>query len=164
MAEYIYTVSTVKYGTPTGSNTMPASGDMTALPNTVKGSVTLDETEGTTAEFEVDQQISPVMSTRTAEGKFSSVMQFYDMSFENIAALKGGTGNASGYTPATGYTNILKALEIMTVSGHKFEFYNAAVAARITGGLARDKMIVLEVKAIPLMSTDLAGSYYISKY
>lgn len=86
-------------------------------------------------------------------------MEFYDMTFANIATLKGGTGNASGYTPATGYNNILKALEIDTVSGHKFSLYNAQIIARIGGAGSRDKMFTLGVKATALMSTDVAGSW-----
>jgi hypothetical protein len=159
MATYIYTVNTVKYGTPTGTNTMPASGSMTALPNTVKGSVTLEETEGATTKFYVDQQFSPVNEVKTEEGELSSTMQFYDLDFTALAVLKGGVGNASGYTPATGYTQVKKALEITTVSGHKFEMFNASLITRITGGLARDKMLAVEVKAIPLMTTDSAGTW-----
>lgn len=67
MAVYIYQVSAVKIGTPTGSNTMPASGDMTTLPNTVKGSVNLEESEGATVDFEVDQQSTPIMTVKTEE-------------------------------------------------------------------------------------------------
>jgi hypothetical protein len=159
MATYIYTVNTVKYGTPTGSNTMPASGSMTTLPNTVKGTVTLEETEGATTKFYVDQQFSPVNEVKTEEGELSSTMQFYDLDFATLAVLKGGVGNASGYTPATGYTQVKKALEIATTSGHKFEFFNASLISRITGGLARDKMLALEVKATPLMTADNAGTW-----
>lgn len=159
MAVYIYAVSTVKYGTPTGSNTMPSATGLTTLPNTVKGSVNLEESEGTVTDFFVDQQADPIMSVKTEEGKLTANMEFYDMTFANIAALKGGTGNASGYTPATGYTNILKALEISTSSGHKFSFYNAQLITRIGGAGSRDKMFTLAVKATALMSTDLAGSW-----
>ena len=34
----------------------------------------------------------------------TAVMQFYDLTYATIAALKGGTGDAQGYTPAIGYT------------------------------------------------------------
>ena len=64
------------------------------------------------------------------EGELSAVMQFYDMTFETLAALKGGTGDASGYTPATGYVTVEKSLEITTDAGYKFLMYNAAIEAR----------------------------------
>ena len=75
--------------------------------------------------------------------------------------LKGGTGNASGYTPATGYTQIEKALQIDTDSGHTFDFYNAQLTTRFTGGGSRDAMFMMEMKATPQMTTDVAGSYKI---
>ena len=105
MAVYIYGITTVKYGDAAKTNEMPTG--LTTLPNTVKGSVTLDETEGTTTKFWVDQQYAPIRSVKTEEGELSAVMQFYDMSFATLAALKGGTGDASGYTPATGYVTMV---------------------------------------------------------
>lgn len=159
MAVYIYTVSTIKYCTPTGTNTLATGTGLVALPNTVRGSVNLEESEGSVTDFFVDQQADPIMSVKTEEGKLTANMEFYDMTFANIAALKGGTGNASGYTPATGYTNILKGLEIATTSGHKFSLYNAQLITRVGGAGSRDKMFTLAVKATALMTTDLAGSW-----
>lgn len=164
MAEYLFGITSVKYGTASSSNFMPASAAMTALPNTVKGSVSIDETEGSAAKFFVDQQFSPVRQVKTEEGELSAVMQFYDMSYAGLAALKGGTGNASGYVPATGYVDINLALEITMDSGQKLLMYNASCMTRITGGGGRDKMFALELKALPQLTADNAGSWKISKY
>lgn len=162
MAEYLFGITSVKYGTAATTNSMPTS--LTTLPDTVKGSVSIDETEGSTTEFYVDQKFSPVRQVKTEEGKLTATMQFYDMSFADIAALKGGSGDASGYTPATGYTTVDKALEITMDSGHKLLMYNASCVTRITGGGGRDKMFSLELKATPQLTTDNAGSWKISKY
>ncbi len=158
-ANYIFSVKTVKYGTPTGTNTMPATGDMTTLPDTVRGSVTISETEGTLTKFYVDQKAEPVKIIKTEEGELTAVMQFYDLTYATIAALKGGTGDASGYTPAIGYTLIEKAIEIETDSGHKFDMYNAQISARIMDGGSRDKLFSMEVTINPQMSADSAGSW-----
>jgi len=158
-ANYIFSVKTVKYGTPTGTNTMPATGDMTTLPDTVRGSVTISETEGTLTKFYVDQKAEPVKVIKTEEGELTAVMQFYDLTYATIAALKGGTGDASGYTPAIGYTLIEKAIEIETDSGHKFDMYNAQISARIMDGGSRDKLFSMEVTINPQMSADSAGSW-----
>jgi hypothetical protein len=162
MAVYVYALSAAKVGTPTGTNTMPASGDMTALPDTVRGSVTIEESEGASVDFNTDQQISPVMTVKTEEGKLTATMRFYDMDFAKLAAIKGGTGNASGYTPATGLTNVLRALELDLVSGHKFEFYNAQLITRVVGSGSRDSMFAVELKATSLMASDNAGSWKLS--
>jgi hypothetical protein len=161
MAEYLFGITSVKYGDAATTNTMPSS--LTTLPNTVKGSVSIDETEGSTTDFMVDQQFSPVRQVKTEEGVISATMQFYDMSFANVAALKGGSGDASGFTPATGYTTVNKALEITMDSGHKLLMYNASLVTRIVGGGGRDKMFALEVKATPQLTTDSAGSWKLEK-
>lgn len=161
MSEYLYTVKTVKYGDAATTNTMPSG--LTTLPNTVKGSVSLDESEGETTEFYVDQQVAPIRSVDTGEAKLTASMQFYDMSFATLAALKGGTGNASGYTPASGYSSVNKALEIECESGHKFLMYNAKLSVRIVGGLGRDNMLVVDMKATPQLTSDNAGTWKIEK-
>lgn len=165
MAVYLYGIASVKYGTSaTGAGNFPSGTSLTTAPNTVKGSVTIEETEGSRTEFFVDQQFSPVRSVKTEEGKLEATFQFYDMTFANIAAFKGGTGNVSGYTPATGYTSIDLALDLTLDSGEKLQIYNAACATRLVGGGGRDKLFALEVKAIPQITTDNSATWRIYKY
>ncbi len=164
MAVYLFGIASVKYGTAATGSNMPSGAALTSLPDTVKGSVSIEETEGSLTNFYVDQKFSPVRSVKTEEGELSATMQFYDMTFANIAALKGGTGNASGYTPATGYTTVNLALELTLDSGHKLQMYNANCITRITGGGGRDKLFALELKAIPQMTADNTGSWKISAF
>ena len=161
MAEYLFGITSVKYADAASSNYAP--GSLTSLPDTVKGSVSIDESEGSVTEFFVDQKFSPVRQVKTEEGVLTAVMQFYDATFTHIAALKGGTGDASGYTPATGYTTVNKFLEITMDSGHKLLMYNASLVTRLVGGGGRDKMFALEVKATPQLTTDNAGSWKLEK-
>lgn len=163
MSNYLFSVKTVKYGTPTGTNTMPVG--LTALPDTVKGSVSLDETEGASTQFFVDQKKDPIKVVKTDEGLLTATMQFYDLTYIHLAALKGGTAPTgvgySAFVPATGYTNVEKALEIELDSGQKINMFNAQCITRITGGGGRDKMFAMEMKATPQMTADLAGSWEI---
>ena len=161
MSEYLYTIKTVKYGDAAATNSMPTG--LSPLPNTVKGSVTLDESEGETADFYVDQQETPIRSIDTGEAKLTASMQFYDMAFATLAAIKGGSGDASGYTPATGYSSVNKSIEIECDSGHKFLMYNAKLSVRIIGGLSRDNMLAVEMKAVPQLTSDNAGTWKIEK-
>ena len=135
MAVYLYGIKSVKYGVAASSNYMPSGVALTALPNTVRGSVSIEESEGADAKFYVDQQYSPVKVVRTEMGELTATMQFYDSTYASLAAMKGGTGNASGYVPATGFVTVEKAIEIITDAGYKFNIYNASCKARITGGL-----------------------------
>ena len=160
MADYIYAVSSMRYGTPTGAATMP--GTLTALPDTVKGSITVEETEGTLTRFEVDQKKDPIRVIKSAEGEFTLTAQFYDMTFTNLASFKGGsatTGTGGTFTPSVDYTTVDKALEINFVSGHKMEIYNGSCVARMTGGGGRDKMLAWELKITPMVTTNLLGVY-----
>lgn len=161
MANYIYRIKSVKYGTATGTNTMPASGDMTSCPNTVKGSVNINESDGTTVDFKVDQLNDPIMTLTDESGTLTAEMEFYDVDYTHTAALKGGTGNASGYAPPTTPTNILKAFQIETVSSHLFDFYNAKVIATLGGVGANDQLFKLKVKLTALATTDGAGSWHV---
>jgi len=164
MAVYVFGVTSVKYGTAATGSNMPSGTALTTLPNTVRGTVSLEESAGTTTKFYVDQQASPVNVVKTEESEVLAKMQFYDLTFATVAALKGGTGNASGYAPATGFSQINLALEIATTSGHRFQFYNAYIEAHLTGGGGRDKMFALEMNAIPQMTADLTGSWKINAF
>ena len=164
MSRYIYSVKSVKYGTITGTNTIPAS--LTQLPDTVKGSVNIDETEGSSTKFYVDQKKDPIKVVKVEEGELTTVMQFYDFTYDALAAFKGGTattgaGTARAFNPATGYTDVNKALVIELDSGEKLNIYNGNCFARITGGGGRDKMLSWELKVTPQMTADLAGSWNI---
>jgi hypothetical protein len=164
MAEYLFGISSVKYGTAaTGAGNFPSGVLLTTAPDTVKGSVSIDETEGAITNFYVDQKFSPVRTVKTEEGELSAVFQFYDMTFATIAAFKGGAGNVSGYAPATGYTTVDLALELTLDSGHRLQMYNASCISRIVGGGGRDKLFALEVKAVPQMTTDNSASWRIHK-
>jgi hypothetical protein len=162
MAVYLFGIASVKYGTAaTGAGNFPSGVLLTTAPDTVKGSVSIEETEGSVTDFFVDQKFSPVRSVKTEEGQLSATFQFYDMTFATMAAFKGGTGNATGYTPATGYTTVNLALELALDSGQKLQMYNANCITRIVGGGGRDKLFALEVKAIPQMTTDNSASWRI---
>jgi hypothetical protein len=162
MAVYLFGITSVQYGTAaSGAGNFPSGIALTTAPDTVKGSVSIEESEGSKTDFFVDQKFSPVKSIKTEEGTLSATMQFYDMTFATLAVFKGGTGNASGFTPATGYTDINLALQLNLDSGHKLQIYNANCTTRIMGGGGRDKLTSFEVKAIPQITTDNSATWRI---
>lgn len=154
---YIFSIATAKYGAAAITGSMPTG--LTDMGNTVKGSVTIDESAGAEAKFWEDQNPVPVRVVKTEEGELSATMQFYDIAYATLAALKGGTGNASGWSPTAAFTQVSKAWELTMDSGHKLEIYNGSTIARITGGGGRDKMFSLEVKVTPQITTDGVSSY-----
>lgn len=164
MAKYAFALKSTKYGTPTGSNTKP--GALIALPDTVKGSVTFEESDGTTVKFNVDQKVAPIRKTKTEAGELMVTMQFYDISYEVLEAIKGGTAVAA--VPATSpakyqspvtLEDIELFLQLELESEQYFYMYNAFIEAKITGKGSRDGMLAVEMKATAQLSADLAGAW-----
>lgn len=158
---YIYGVKSVKYGTPTGTATMPASGSMTPLPDRVKGSIAISEADGTSAKFYVEQKPHPIKVIKTEEGEFSASMEFYDLDYTTVAALKGGVGNASGWTPSNTFVNIELALSIEMDSGQVIDFYNASCDTTLNFAGGRDTMGSMKMVAMPQLTADGTGTYHV---
>lgn len=160
MAVYNFSVKATRYGTPTGTNTMPA---LTALPNNVKGSITLDESDPTFTSIYEEQSPAPLRRVQTGQGDVTFKMQFHDMTYATIAALKGGSavGAATGYQAPTDFADINKAIQIEFDSGHYYNYYNAAIAAKIIGSGARDGYIALDVTVMPQLTADGKGVWEI---
>lgn len=162
--DYIYSVSKIEFGTPTGAATLP--GALAQLPDTVKGSITIEESEGATVKHFVDQKKEPIKVVKTEEGEMLITCQFNDFDAVQFAAFKGGTavtGASASFTPSTGYTNVEKAIKITFDSAHTLEIYNANCQARLTGGGGRDKMLAWELKIIPQLTANGLGSYKLGK-
>jgi|GEM_PF-2150959 hypothetical protein len=168
MAKYLFSLKSTKYGAPTGLNTMPDAGSMTALPDTVKGSVSLNESDPQVSKFRTDQKKAPIRVVKTEDGEFSVTMQFYDMTYDVLEAIKGGTSVAA--VPATSpaawqngasFEDIEKALELELDSGQKILMYNAYIETKINGSGSRDGMIAVEMKATAQLAADLSGDYEI---
>ena len=162
MAEnHIYSLKSVKFGTPTGTATMPSATGLTLLPKTEKGSVVIEESEATDNDFFVDQSPYPIESIPSDAGTWSAVARFNDIQYATLAIFKGGVGDDSGFTPATGWQTIRKALEFETDSGHIVDFYNAACKVRFLGLGGRDKLASMELMAKPLICADGTAPYAI---
>lgn len=160
MAVYTYSVKNTRYGTPTGTNTMPA---LTTLPNNVKNSITVDETDPTFTSIYEEQSVAPIRRPQTGAGETSFKCQYHDLTYANIAALKGGSavGSATGWQAPTDFADINLAWQVEFDSGQVFNYYNAAIAAKIVGSGARDGYIALDVTVMPQLTADGKGIWEI---
>ena len=159
---HMFSIKSLKYGTPTGTGTVPATGDLTALPMMAKGSISLDESESTVTDFYAEQSPYPIESIATENGKFTLTAKFNDMNFATLAVFKGGTGNATSFEPATGWFQVKKAFVAELDSSHTFDFRNSQCMARITDLGGRDKLGAWELKATPLLCADGSAPYKIN--
>ena len=83
--KYVYGIKSVKFGTPSGSNTMPA---LTAWAQTVEGSLTLSEDESQEKEFKVEEATSPVKTIVTDVGSLAAKWRAYDLTPAIVAVVK----------------------------------------------------------------------------
>lgn len=150
--KYAYGIASVKFGTPTGSNTMPT---VTQWAQTVQGSMTLSEDEATTKDFNVEETTTPVKSIVTDAGSLTAKWRAYDITPSLVAIVKGGTAGAAGsggtavvtYAGPVQVVSIDLALEITTTNGVVVSIYNAAVVARFDGAISRENLLEMEVTA-----------------
>jgi len=166
--KYMYGIASVKFGTPTGSASMPIASDMATWAQTVQGSLTLSEDEATEKEFFVEETTTPVHSIVTQAGALRVRWRAYDMSVKMLEKVKGGTGTEAAAPAAQTYAgpvtidSVNLALRITTNNGVTFDIYKAAVIARFDSALGREQLLEVEVRATALDPGDGGSPYKIS--
>ncbi len=153
MAKYSIGLKSVKFGTPTGGATMPET--MEAFATTVKGSMTLSESEPSIQDFNVEEQDSPIEQAITESSKLEAKWKAYDLSPNILQKVKGGNvsseAGVSETWEAPSKSSLIKlALEIESDTGAKYRVPNANVIARIDGSVGRDDMLQLDLSATAL--------------
>jgi hypothetical protein len=161
MAKYSFGLKTVKFGTPTGTATMPTTLEQFAM--TVKGSLKLSESDPSLKEFTVEEQSSPVEQVISEDSKLTVEWQCYDISPAIISKVKGGTvtaGTNDDTWAAPSSSSIIKlALQIETPGGIKINIPRASVVARFDGTIGKEELLTMSVKVTALDPGD-GGSPY----
>ncbi|TDS14727.1 hypothetical protein [Sphingobacterium paludis] len=127
-------------------NALPAA--FTELEDAQIDSASVTESEPTTEDVRIEQKKGIYRRIETAEGSTVFTVQLYDVSADNIAALKGGT-----VTPATAQVGkrwarketveITKALELVTLDDYKIYIPNGYVIALITWALSKSALATI---------------------
>lgn len=154
--KYAYGIASVKFGTPTGSSTMP--GSLTQWAQTVQGTLTLSEDESQTKKFFVEETTTPVHIVITEAGALNIRWRAYDLTPATIAIVKGGTAGTDGsgvstmktYAGPTSISTMELALQVNTTNGVVFNIYKTAVIARFDSSLSREQLLEVEVQATAL--------------
>jgi hypothetical protein len=152
LTKYAYGIASVKYGTPTGTASMPS---VTSWAQTVQGSLVLSEAESTTKDFYVEETSSPVVSLVTEAGALTITWRAYDLTPALLVIMKGGTAGVQGsgssqmqsYAGPVTIDSLNLALEITTTSGVVFSIYNAACLCRFDSSISREQLLEVEVTA-----------------
>ncbi|MCK9592712.1 MAG: hypothetical protein M0Q91_11975 [Methanoregula sp.] len=166
LTKYAYGIAGVKYGTPTGTSSMP--GTLTPWAQTVQGSFTLSESESTTKDFFVEETSTPVESIVSEAGALSITWRAYDLTPALIVIMKGGTAGVQGtgstqmqsYAGPVTIDKVNLALEVTTTSGAIFHFYKASCLCRFDSAISREQMLEVEVTATMQDPGDGKSPYY----
>lgn len=166
MEKEIYSVKASRFGTPTGTVSMPAS--MTEMGENVRDSITLEETEPTLVKIRTEQGATPRRVVVSEPGETSITLQYHDMSYDNLAALKGGESiaavpgtSAAAWKPGMTFESPELGYQVETDSGEYFNFYNARIVATIGGSGSRAGFFYVQVKVYPQVTADKTGSWEI---
>ena len=155
--KYVYGIKKIKFGKPTGTASMPTGANTaTAWAQTVAGSLVLSEDEATTKDFNVEEVSTPVKTIVTSVGALTATWRSYNITPALLTVVKGGTATSTGsgtgkkavfYGPETVKALDL-ALEIITDNDVVINVYKAAVLARFDGGVGKENLLELEVRAV----------------
>ena len=162
--QYLWGIKSVKYGTPTGSNTMPVT--LTQLPFTVEGSFNLAEEDDTLKDFRVEESVVPVKQLTEKAGLINLEWKIYELTPAKVAILKEGTaGSETGFLTFAGpTTKALKelAIQIESDNGVIFNFYKVALSANMASPLTRGELMTLGIKGT-VLDPGNGGSPYMYK-
>lgn len=154
MAKYGYKVDSIETGLASTDGTMPTT--MTALPDTVEGTVVIEETAPQTKGFKRSKDKAPFKIVVTEDANLPIKFSIYDISPSVLATLKGGTATAeTAWKPAIGTSALIEiALRLKTEGAAlTINIPKASVVALIKGSLKSDELLTLECTATP-MSVD----------
>jgi hypothetical protein len=165
--KYAYGIKSVKFGTPTETASMPTG--LSNWAQTVAGSLTISEDEATTKDFNVEETTTPVKSIVTDAGAMTAQWRAYDLTPDYLTTVKGGVSGNTGatgtyaltYDGPTSVTDQELALEITTTNDIVFSIYKASVVARFDGGVGRENLLEVEVRAKALDPGDGGSPYRI---
>lgn len=131
------------------ANGLPTSFTV-EIPDAQIDSATVTETEPTREDIRTEQRKGVYRRITTEDGSVSYTVQTYDLSTDQLEALKGGT-----VTPATAtvgkrwgrteQVEMRKAVEIITLDDFKILFPNADVMALITWPTAKGALGTLTI-------------------
>lgn len=160
MPKYGYKIKKIEIGLASTDGTMPTT--MTALPDTVDGSVTIEESAPQTKGFKRSNDKAPFMIVVTEDGNLTPKFSIYDITPSVLSQLKGGTATAeTAWKPAIGSSQLINAAIRVTTENDllKINIPKASIVALIKGSLKSDELITLECEVTP-MSIDATKPTY----
>jgi hypothetical protein len=145
-------LTSVKIGAIAGDGGMGTA--LVALGNTVAGSMQLTSEEGTTTDFNIEEQDKPVKSIIQA-GATRLTWECYDVGGETMAKLFGGTydSGTDTYTSPDKVVAQELSLELTSAEGHVMSIVRASVFPTFNWSFSKDALAKISVSATILQPT-----------
>lgn len=130
---------------------------LTALGNTVAGSMQMTSEEGTTTDFNIEEQDKPVKSIIQA-GATRITWECYDIGGETMQKLFGGTYDSGTDTYSAPDKVVAQelSLEITSAEGHVLSIVRASVFPTFNWSMSKDALGKIAVSATVLAPTKAA--------
>jgi hypothetical protein len=136
MAKKVFGLASLKIADIASDGGMGTS--LTTIGETVSGTAVMAQEDNTTTDFTIEESSSPIESIVSAEGKITFAWSSYNISYQNLKKLFGGTGS---YKQANG--TILTLGSITAGTGYTNGFYeNVVLTGGAGGGTARANITI----------------------
>jgi len=126
----------------------------TALGNTVKGSAQLTTADGTTTDFNIEEQDDPVETVQSTKGKTTLAFSCFDVQGPTLVKFFGGTYTpyAAGppivdesYAPPSSVLTIEQTVRVTDKKGNVLTICRGSVKAKFSWSFTSDKLAQVDV-------------------
>jgi len=137
----------------------------TEVGNTVQGTAQLTQADGTTTDFNIEEQDDPVESIVTP-GKKTLVFSCYDMSGPNLVKFFGGTYTAyaagppvvhESYSPPDTTVTLEQTVRLTDKKGNKVQINRGGITAKINWSFTKDKLAQVDI-TVAILVPEKAGT------
>ncbi|HEY4207981.1 MAG TPA: hypothetical protein VGM31_14255 [Puia sp.] len=133
----------------------------TAIGNTVQGSAQLTQADGTTTDFNIEEQDDPVETVVSQKGKKTLAFSCFDVDGPTLVKFFGGTYtayNATGpvhasYSPNDSASAIEKTVRLTDKKGNIFTIVRGNIAAKFNWSFTKDKLAQVDLTVDILVPT-----------
>lgn len=126
----------------------------TLLGNTVKGSAQLTTADGTTTDFNIEEQDDPVETVQSTKGKTTLAFSCYDVQGPTLVKFFGGTYTPydagppivdETYTPPDSVPTIEQTVRVTDKKGNVLKICRGSVKAKFNWSFTSDKLAQVDV-------------------
>lgn len=151
-------LESLKAGDVLATGLMPGSSGLTQHGNVYRDTLEISTSDTTFDDFFEEEIDQPVASEATL-GDTNLTWEILRPSVADLEFWAGGTSDTNGtkWSAPTGYTPIMKAIQINSKQGYTIEYPKCQISATVTGGGQKSTPMRLKVVANVLVPSNASG-------